>query len=367
MNATQHLDTVIIGGGQAGLAVGYHLAKRERSALILDRNQRVGDAWRRRWDSLRVFTPAKFDGLPGMPFPAAHWSYPTKDDLADYLSAYAARFGLSIRTGVQVTRLARNGDGFVILAGDQRYLADQVVIATGSCHVPRIPGFAASLDPGIVQLHSSAYRNPGQLRDGDVLLVGAGNSGAEIAYELSHTHRCLLAGREAGHIPVRHGGVGTRIVFPMVRFMGLHVLNRRNPIGRRIAEKAIDRGDPLVRVRPKDLAAASVERVPRVVGIRGGSPVLQGGRILEVANVIWCTGYRSDYSWIDLPIFDPGGEPRHHRGIVEDAPGLYFVGLAFQYALASEVLPGVGRDAEYVAEHLVAHTGLTRAAAPADT
>ncbi|MGH8829230.1 MAG: flavin-containing monooxygenase, partial [Jiangellaceae bacterium] len=288
------------------------------------------------------------------------WSYPTKDDVAAYMSAYASRFGLSIRTGVQVTRLTRNGDGFVISAGDQRYETDHVVVATGACRTPRIPEFAADLDPSIVQLHSSAYRNPGQLRDGDVLLVGAGNSGAEIAYELSRTHRCLLAGRDTGHIPFKHGGASTRIVFPVVRFVGLHVLNRRTPIGRKLAEKLNAHGDPLIRIRPKELAAARVERVPRVGGVRDGLPMLADGRVLDVANVVWCTGYRSDFRWIDLPIFDAVGEPRHDRGVVGEAPGLYFVGLVFQYAEASEVLPGVGRDAEYVAQHLVARRTVSR-------
>jgi putative flavoprotein involved in K+ transport len=363
MNTSQHFDTVVIGGGQAGLVTGHYLAKLGRQFVILDENEHVGDSWRLRWDALRLFTPAKFSRLPGLPLPLPNWSFATKDELADYLATYAERFDLDVRTGVHVDRLSRNGDSFVVLAGDQRIEADQIVVATGAFRTPYIPAFADDLAPGIVQFHSSAYRNPGQLQEGSVLIVGAGNSGAEIAFELRQTHRCLLAGRDIGHIPVKHGGRGARIVFPVVRFAGLHILNQRNPIGRNLGPKVALRPAPLARVKPRDLAAAGVERVPRVSSAMGGRPTLESGRVLDVANVIWCTGYRPDYRWIDLPVFDDEGAPRHHRGVVDEAPGLYFVGLEFQYALASDVIPGVGRDAEYVVKHLAARGPVARPAA----
>ena len=182
---SERFETVIIGGGQAGLAVGYHLARRERSVVIVDANQRIGDSWRERWDSLRVFTPARYDALPGWSFPAPRWSYPTKDEVADYLESYATRFGLPVRSGIRVDALSREHDGYVVSSGPNRYQADNVVVATGGYQAPRIPVFARALDPSIVQFHSSQYRNPAQLRDGGVLVVGAGNSGAEIALESS--------------------------------------------------------------------------------------------------------------------------------------------------------------------------------------
>lgn len=360
MDTTQRFDTVIIGGGQAGLVTGYHLAQRGREFVILDQNEHVGDSWRLRWDSLRVFTPATISHLPGLPFPAPGWSFPTKDDVADYLATYALRFGLTVHTGARVDRLARNGNGFVITAGGRQYEARHVVVATGACRTPRIPAFAAELDQRIVAFHSSAYRNPGQLRDGDVLVVGAGNSGAEIAFEVCRTHRCLLAGPDTGHIPIRHGGPAHRSVAPIIRFAFLHVLTRRNPIGRSVVPRLTAHGDPLMRIKPKDLAAAGVERVPRVAGVRDGVPVLDDGRVLDVANVIWCTGFRTDFRWIDLPVFGDDGEPRHRRGVVDDVPGLYFVGLMFQYSLGSDVIPGVGRDAEHVVKHLVAGRPVSR-------
>ena len=348
----ERFETVIIGGGQAGLSVGYHLAKRDRPFVILDANERIGDSWRKRWDSLRVFTPARADGLAGWPFPASSWSFPTKDEVGDYLEAYAKRFDLPVRTAVRVDGVSRQENGYVVACGDRRIEADNVVVASGAHQIPKVPPFASELDPSIVQLHSSEYLAPSQLQDGSVLLVGVGNSGAEISFEVSRTHPTLLAGKEHAHIPARHGSIPFRLVFRVVRFIGYHVLTTSTPIGRKARPKFAATGAPLIRVRPKDIAAAGIERVGRVVGVRDGSPLLEGDRVLDVTNVIWCTGFRPDFSWIHLPIFDEAGDPRHVRGVVSSEPGLYFVGLLFLYSAVSDVLPGVGRDAEHIAEHI---------------
>jgi putative flavoprotein involved in K+ transport len=360
-SGADRFDTVIIGGGQAGLAAGYHLAKRGVPSVILDASERIGDAWRNRWDSLRLFTPAKYDGLPGWRFPAPRLSFPTKDEMADYLEAYAGKFDLSVRTGIRVNGLSREGDRYVVVSGERRFEADRVVVATGAHRVPKVPPFAFELDPGIVLLHSSDYRNPGQLREGNVLVVGLGNSGAEIAFELSKTKRTWLSGEPSGQIPVRHGSRAYRFGVPILRFAGSHVLTKGTPIGRKVGPRFATMGDPLVRIKTKDLAAAGVERVTRVVGVRDGLPVLEDDRVLEVANVIWCTGYRREYSWIDLPIFGEDGEPVHDRGVVVSEPGMYFTGLIFQYAVTSDVLPGVGRDAKYIARHIATREAERRA------
>jgi len=221
---SEHFDTVIIGGGQAGLATGYHLAKRDLPFVILDANERIGDAWRKRWESLRLFTPARYDGLQGWRFPAPSSSFPTKDEMADYLEAYAARFELPVRTGLKVDGLSREGDSFVITSDDHRFEAKHVVVATGANQVPKIPAFADELHSIIMQLHSSQYRYPSQLQEAAVLVVGAGNSGAEIAFEVSRTHPTYLSGKPSGQLPVRHGPAAARFFFPVIRFVGHHVL-----------------------------------------------------------------------------------------------------------------------------------------------
>jgi len=349
---SEHFDTVIIGGGQAGLATGYHLAKRDLPFVILDANERIGDAWRKRWDSLRLFTPARYDGLQGWRFPAPALSFPTKDEMADYLESYAARFDLPVRTGVEVDGLSREGDRFIITSGNHRFESRHVVVATGAHQVPKVPAFADELLSSIMQLHSSQYRRPSQLQEGAVLVVGAGNSGAEIAFEVSRLHPTYLSGKPSGQIPVRHGPAAARFFFPVVRFVGHHVLTLGTPIGRKAQPGFISHGAPLIRVKLKDLAAAGIEQVARTVSIEDGRPALEDGRVLDVSNVIWCTGFREEFPWIDLPIFDENERPLQERGVVVGEPGLYFVGMPFQYAVTSDVIPGVGRDAEYIAKHI---------------
>ena len=366
---SERVETVVVGGGQAGLSVGYHLARRERPFVILEANERVGDSWRKRWDSLRLFTPARYDGIAGMPFPAPPHSFPTKDEMADYLESYAARFALPVRTGTRVERVAREGDRYVVTAGDRRYEADNVVVAMASFQRRRVPAFAAELDPDIVQLHSEDYRNPAQLRDGDVLIVGAGNSGAEIAVELARTgRRTYVAGRDVGQIPfdVTNPAV-LRLVVPVIfRVLFHRVLTTSTPMGRKARPHVITKGGPLIRTRSGDLAAADVERVPRTVGVRGGRPVLEDGRALDVANVIWCTGFEPGFSWIDLPIFDDAGNPRHERGVCTTCDGMYFVGLLFLHAFSSTMIHGVERDAAHVVDAIAARARRrpTAAAAP---
>jgi putative flavoprotein involved in K+ transport len=350
--APERFETVIVGGGQAGLAVGYHLARRGRSFVILDANPRIGDAWRHRWDSLRLFTPARYAGLPGMPFPGPAFSYPTKDEVADYLETYAARFELPVLTGVRVDRLSGSGNRFLLTAGDRRFEADHVVVASGAYQQPRIPAFASELDPGILQLNPNQYRNPSHLPAGDVLVVGAGNSGAEIAFEVARTHPTSLSGPDTGHLPVPTGSKWDRLVTPPFWWFASRVLTVQTVIGRKVRPKALITTGPLERVRPKELSAAGVERVPRMTGVRDGQPMLDDGRVMDVATVLWCTGFRPDFGFVDLAVFDQTGAPAHHRGIVGSQPGLYFLGLWFLSAFTSSLLGGVGNDAAHIADHI---------------
>ncbi len=344
---------MVIGGGQSGLAVGYHLGRRGLPFVILDENDRVGDAWRKRWDSLRLFTPAKYDGLPGRPFPGPGSYYPTKDEVASYLEAYARDNGLPVRTGVRVERVSKVGDGFEVDTGEDTVLAESVVVATGAYDRPRVPPFASELDAGIAQLHSKEYRRPSQVRGDGVLVVGAGNSGAEIAIELASHHRIWLSGPDTGEEPTRAGSRADRLLVPLMWLVATR-LTVNTALGRKLRDHFLDppRGIPLGRVRRKDFAAAGIERVPRTTGVKDGSPLLEDGRVLDVSTVVWCTGFVPDFGWLDPEPPTRYGLPVHDRGVSRSCPGLYFMGLPFQHSISSVLLGGVGRDARYIAEHI---------------
>jgi putative flavoprotein involved in K+ transport len=350
--ATEHFDVIVIGGGQAGLAVGYYLARQGLRFVILDGGERIGDAWRHRWDSLRLFTPARYDGLPGMKFPAPPFHFPSKDEMGDYLEAYATRFALPVRLGARVHRLSRDDETFVIEGPGLSLRAEQVVVAMSSFQRPKIPSFAAQLRPEIVQLHSLDYHNGKQLGAGGVLVVGAGNSGAEIAVESAHTRETWLAGRDTGSVPFDIEGTASRLILSrlVVGFAFHHLLTVKTPLGRKLRPRALSRGGPLIRLRPQRIAEAGVQRVGRVVGVKDGWPQLDDGRILRVGNVVWCTGFDHGLSWIDLPILGEDHQPRHAAGIDGEHPGLYYVGQHFQYAFSSTMIRGVGRDARRIAK-----------------
>ncbi|MFC0447900.1 flavin-containing monooxygenase [Rhodococcus jostii] len=351
--STERFDTIVIGAGQAGLATGYHLAGRRQHFVILDAHDRVGDVWRERFDSLRLYSPARYDGLPGWGIPAKAWSWPGKDEVADYFEAYAERFALPIRTGVTVDGLSRLGDRYVVTAGTDRFEADNVVVASGTWQNPLVPDLAEQLDPRIRQLHSSDYRNPSQLQDGPVLVVGCSHSGADIALEVSRSHRTTISGPVRGEVPFDIEGRAAHVAIPIMWFMANHVLTERTPIGRKMRAHVRSGGGPLLRVKRADLAEAGVEHFPaKVTSVRDGRPVLSDGTEVDVRNVVWCTGFRKDTSWIQIPVTGSDGWPEQSRGVSPDHPGLYFVGLPFLRAFASMLTGGVGRDAEYVAKHI---------------
>jgi putative flavoprotein involved in K+ transport len=356
IDTTETIETLIIGAGQTGLAAGYFLSKRSFPFLILDANERIGDQWRRRYDSLRLFSPARWDGLPGKAFPAPGWSSPTGRQMADHLESYAAWFGLPARTGVRVDRLMPAGDGsddFIAVAGETRIRARQVIVATGAFTIPKIPDIAGRLDPAIRQLHSSEYRNPSQLADGPVLVVGLGHSGADIAIEVARTHRTVVAGKPHGELPFPVLDTWrARLFLPVLAFMEQHVLTIRTPIGRKAAADSRILPAPLLRVRRAELDGAGVERhESRIASVEDGRPVLEDGTALDVATIIWCTGSRPDYSWIEPPVAGPDGWPVEDRG-VSDVPGLYFLGVPFQYGLTSMLIDGAARDARYVVDRI---------------
>jgi len=365
---TERIDTIVIGAGQAGLSAGYHLAKRGLPHVILDADTRVGDHWRKTWDSLRLYSPALSDGLPGMRFPSSGYHYPSGREMGDYLEAYAAKFDLPVISGTHVdtVRQAKGPDGgFVVTAGERRFEAARVIVATGAFNRPHVPAFAGTLDPAIHQLHSSEYRDPTQLLDGPVLVVGVSHSGADIAFESAGTHRTLLAGHAHGELPFRVIDTWrARIVWPVMVFVAGHLLTMRTPIGRKMAPFVRMGGGPLLRIRSGDLAQAGVERHDaRVVGVRDGRPLLDDGTVLDVANVVWCTGFRPDYRWVQVPDFvGDDGWPKGTRGVVTSAPGLYFLGVPFTYAFTSMLVAGAGRDAGYVVDRIAEQARMTESA-----
>jgi putative flavoprotein involved in K+ transport len=362
----EHFETVIIGAGQAGLSIAYHLQRLGRPFLVVDGNARVGDSWRQQWDTLRLYTPAKYDGLPGLPFPAQPWSFPQKDQVAEYLESYVQRWSLPVRHRTRVERLAATDTGgYAVLLNDGSTITcDNVVVATGTFgRTPYVPDFAGLLDPSILQLHSSEYRRPDQLQDGPVLVVGASHSGTDIAYEVAMTHPTVLCGRDCGQIPMRLESRTARMAVPLLLFTARHVLTRRTPVGRKAMEDIRLHGGPMLRVRREDLAARGVDRqLGRIAGVRRGRPMLDDGTPVEAANVVWCTGFRQVFDWIDLPVIGEDGWPAEYRGVVDAAPGLFFCGLAFQYAFSSMILPGIGRDALYLAKRIAARSRMPNSA-----
>jgi putative flavoprotein involved in K+ transport len=278
--------------------------------------------------------------------------------MADYLETYAERMNLPVRTGVNVDGLWPTNDGrdsFVVTAGKQRFEAAQVVVATGTFNRPRLPDFSGQLDPGIRQLHSSQYQRPSQLKEGGVLIIGAGNSGSEIALDVSQEHHVILVGSNPGQIPISPGSPADRLVTPVIWFVANHLLTLKTPIGRKVCPliRSGKKAAPVERAKRSVLEAAGVERIyAKVVGVQDGLPLLDDGRVIGMPNVIWCTGFRSDFAWIQLPFEADDGYPVQTRGVVPSIPGLYYIGLPFLYSFSSMLTGGVGRDAEHIAKQI---------------
>ena len=342
------LDAIVIGGGQAGLAIAYYLSRQGADFLVLDAAAETGESWRTRWDSLRLFTPAEYDGLPGMQFPAADGDYPTKDMVADFLRGYAAHFALPVRLRCAVTRVEQVAGGFVVHTSQGPTSTRQVVIATGPFQEPLVPGMAAGLSGDVVQLHSAEYRRPSDIPAGPVVVVGAGNSGRQIAEELAATHDVTLAvGTAPLQLPQRFLG---RDLFWWLTRLGL----MDKTIESRLARRMRERGDLVIGTPLKRLRTAGVQIRPRVTSMTGDEVGFQAGPSARAAAVVWATGFRANYSWVDVPdAFDEQGRPRHERGITS-AHGLAFVGLPWQHTRGSALLGFVQSDAAWVAGQLEA-------------
>ncbi len=354
------LDVVVIGAGQAGLALGHHLARRGADFLLLDAGPEIGRSWRSRWDSLRLFSPAQYDSLPGLPFPAPADTHPSKDDVADYLAAYAAHFRLPVRLDSPVRRLHRDGDGdFTITTPSATLRARQVVVATGPFQTPRIPALADHLDPLVPQLHSAEYRNPAQLPAGArVLVVGAANSGLQIAAELAGRCSVIVAvGSEPLQLPQRIAG---RDLFSWLTKTGFLTVPAHTRLGRRLRA----RGDLVIGTRSSRLRARGVGFRPRLTGVTGRTATFADGSTAALDAVVWATGYRTEYSWLHVPGVVADGQVRHEAGVT-DVPGLYFLGLPWQTSRGSALLGFVGADAATLSDRMAADGRSREQAEPA--
>ncbi len=349
----EQVDTVVIGGGQAGLVMGHHLRRARRDFVVLEASARVGDSWRRRYDSLRLFSLPRYASLPGMGIPTR--TFPTRDEMADYLEAYVSHEQLPVRTGVGVERVGRAPDGsdrLVVETTAGTIVASNVVVASGAHVRPHTPALAAELDPSIVQVHSLDYRNASQLVPGGILVVGAANSGTDLALEAAAAgHPTWLAGRHPGQVPIDIDAPAGRFVTPLIMFAFRHVLTLRTPMGRKARAAAEGHGVNLVRNKLADLDASGVVRTGRITEVVDGRPVSADGIRPDIATVLWCTGSGPDHRFLDLPVHDAGGRLRHDRGVTE-VPGLSFLGLDFQFALASATIQGLDRDARHLLRHL---------------
>jgi putative flavoprotein involved in K+ transport len=343
--ATEHRDVVVVGGGQAGLAIGYFLAQQGCDFTILEAAGEPAAAWRERWDSLRLFTPAGRDALPGLPFPGDPDRYPGGLEVAAYLTDYARHFGLPVELNSRVRAIRKTGGGYIVELDDRIYEADQVVVATGPFQVPFVPALAAGLGPDVVQLHSSAYRSPEAIPEGRVVVVGGGNTGFQIAEELSRSHEVHLSiGSRQMPLPQRILG---RDLFWYLDATGLIRKTTASRIGRRMEGR-----DTLIGSSPRALRRRfGVELHRRAVDAAGSTMVFGDGGTVDAGSVVWATGFRVDHSWIDVPVFDRNGRVLHRRGVTE-SPGLYFLGLSWLHTRGSALLGWVGDDAEHIAREI---------------
>ncbi|WP_448699385.1 flavin-containing monooxygenase [Mucilaginibacter sp. AW1-3] len=347
-----HWDIIVIGGGQAGLAAGYHLSLTGEDYIILDDQQNTGDSWRKRWQSLRLFTPAWTNGLPGMPFPGDPKAFATKDEMADFLISYKQKYDLPVLYNTIVTRLTKTATGYHIATANNSFYANHVIVATGGYTIPNIPAMATRLNTSIHQIHSSQYVAPQYLPAGNVLVVGAGTSGLQIAIDLAMANRKVYV---SGKPPFRIPDFIFKYLGKQFVWFATNILNTGTPMGRKAhrAVKTKGGGAPLINIGLNDVLKAGVIHLPRLHSANKGLPTFQNGEQVQVNNIIWCTGFTPYYSWVQVPgAIDEQGHPVANRGVSAVAEGLYFVGSLFQYGLTSTWIGGVGRDAAFVTDHI---------------
>ncbi|OON67831.1 flavin-containing monooxygenase [Hymenobacter sp. CRA2] len=343
-----HTDTLIIGAGQAGLAAAYFLQQAQVSSILLEQAPTIGAQWASRYDSLRLFSPAWASGLPGLPWPGSQRRYPTKDEAAAYLRRYAAHFGFDVRLNEQVVRLRAAGPyAFeVTAASGTRYAAQRVIVCTGGLATPKIPAWASALAPDVLQLHSSAYQRPGQLPGtGPVAVVGSGNSAVQIAADVAATGRPVYIAYDERTKAMPNN----TLMWVTLQSLGLLQASRHGLVGGFMHGQP----EPVVADALRTLRRfTNAHFIGRATGVAGASIEGQRRATPPLRAVVWATGFRPDYSWIELPIIQADGLPRHHRGLSEPA-GLAFLGLPWLDSRGSALMGGVAHDARRVVKQLL--------------
>lgn len=341
-------DVLVIGAGQAGLSMGYFLKNTNLSFLLLEQGGEVGESWRKRYDSLKLFTPRFYSSLPGLNLRGDANGYPTKDEISDYLSHYVETFSLPVKLGTVITKLDKQGDYFVLSTSQGEYRSKQVVVATGPFQKPNVSEFSKFLSDKVLQLHSSEYKNPNQLQIGATVVVGGGNSGAQIAVELAgDTPVYLSVGHEPRFLPQDICG---KSIFWWFDKLGIYKASVHSKVGQMIKNNP----DPIFGYNLKSqLKDGKVHQKPKAVSANLNQMIFEDHSKVEVSNVIWSTGFKSDFSWISIPsLLDDNGMPVHKRGVTP-VKGLYFLGLPWQFRRGSALLQGVGLDAEYLADKII--------------
>jgi putative flavoprotein involved in K+ transport len=343
-------DTIVVGAGQAGLATGYYLKKNEVDFAILDASEYVGEVWNERWDSLRLFTPSQYNSLPGLLFPGKKGTFPSKTEMGSYLNRYAEKFELPVYLKKKVIKIKNHGQcDFEVVTDSESIFCNNLVIATGGNQKPNFPFFRSSLNDSVFKIHSSEYKKPQSIPQGEVLVVGVGTSGVQIAIDLSKTHKVYLSGKPTFHIPDFIFKYFGRFYWWFIN----NILTINTPMGRKAREGVLTGGAPLINVSMKDAFAAGVELLPRVDKVDGDQLKFVDGTKRKFKNIVFATGFSPDYSWLDIKFDYELGWPKNNRGISSDRQGLYFVGMIFQFGLTSAIIGGVGRDAKYVCDTIL--------------
>jgi len=340
-------ETIVIGAGQAGLAMGYYLKQNNKRFLILDKGQALGEVWKIRYDSLKLFTPRMYSSLPGLPLEGKQQDFPSKNEIANYIKRYSETFALPVELNTEVLSVTKNEEDFCVETTKGIFYATNVVVATGPFQKKRIPRFSGSLSENILQLHSSEYRNPSQLQQGSVLVVGGGNSGAQIAVELSEEKETYLAiSKKPRYFPLMIGGMS---VFWWLDKLGILKVTNTSFIGDMLQKK----GDPIFGGQLKHaIKDWGISLKGKVINVDYKKVTFEDSTTLEVKNIIWATGFQQEYEWIKVDgVINNRKEIIHNRGI-SPVKGLYFLGLPWQSRRGSSLLQGVGYDAKYIIEHM---------------